>query len=91
LKTTVSFTINSLALEKNIQLNLQQQLVNKIASAMELKESTLGIFIDLSKAFDTINHEILLAKLHHCGIRGTVHNWFKSYLSNRKQYRKDSF
>ena len=45
-----------------------------------------GVFIDLQKAFDTVDHEILLSKLFHYGIRGYGHALFKSYLSERRQF-----
>ena len=59
--------------------------VNKILSEIEKKHHVLGIFIDLSKAFDTIDHSKLLEKLQHYGIRGNAHNLLSSYLSNRDQ------
>ena len=49
---------------------------------------TCGIFIDLTKAFDTVDHNILLQKLYNYGIRGNIHSLFKSYLSNRQQFVK---
>ena len=62
------------------------QLVDKITNAVERNETTIGIFLDLSKAFDTIDHNIILYKLEHYGFNGIVSEWFKNYLSNRKQY-----
>ena len=62
------------------------QITEKIKESIDNKKYGCGSFIDLSKAFDTVNHEILLRKLEHYGIRGVVLDWFNSYLSNRKQY-----
>ena len=64
------------------------ELVDKITKAIENNEFTVGIFLDLSKAFDTVNHDILLSKLYFYGIRGSCHAWIKDYLSNRKQIVK---
>ena len=60
--------------------------VKNISDAIDNDKVTLGIFMDLSKAFDTIDHNILLNKLYHYGFRGISHAWFSDYLSNRTQY-----
>ena len=64
------------------------EITDNIKFAMDSQLLTCGIFIDLTKAFDTVNHSILLDKLQHYGIRGNIHKLFTSYLSNRKQYVK---
>ena len=61
-------------------------ITDKIQRAIEGKNYSCGIFLDLSKAFDTVDHSILIKKLEHYGLRGTAKNWFLSYLSNRRQF-----
>ena len=60
--------------------------VININHAIDNDKYTLAVFMDLSKAFDTIDLNILLSKLYHYGFRGISYDWFASYLSNRKQY-----
>lgn len=62
------------------------EIVQNIQQAIEKGEYTLGIYLDLTKAFDTVDHKILLDKLEHYGIRGHALKLLKSYLSNRKQF-----
>ena len=61
-------------------------LIHKITQSLDKSHTTIGVFLDLSKAFDTIDHDILLKKLFKYGIRGIAWNGFNSYLSNRKQF-----
>ena len=64
------------------------ELTDRIISAMDNNDVPIGVFLDLSKAFDTIDHNILLNKLEHYGIEGIPLQLFKNYLTNRKQYVK---
>ena len=80
-------------LEKNSLLFEQQYgFRNKLSTNHALIAMTnriqeaCGIYVDFKKAFDTVNHKILLDKLAHYGVRGTENKWFKNYLTNSKQH-----
>ena len=62
------------------------QITESIRNSIDHNEFGCGIFIDQKKAFDTVNHFILLSKLNHDGERCKAYDWFQSYLSNRKRY-----
>ena len=60
-------------------------VIDKITKAIDKKEHTIGLFLDFAEAFDTVNHNILQAKLAHYGIRGNVLQWNNNYLAKIKQ------
>ena len=62
------------------------ELVDRVAHYLDSGKLPISIFLDLSKAFDTLNHTILLKKLAYYGLNGTSLDWFRSYLSDRSQY-----
>ena len=61
------------------------EITEKIKQVCDAGQFTCGVFLDLQKAFDTVNHT-LLKKLAHYGIRGVVNKWFQSFLKDRKQF-----
>ena len=61
-------------------------LVDKIRTALDRGNVVIGCFLDLKKAFDTVNHSILISKLYKYDIKGNSLQWFKSYLANRQQF-----
>ena len=85
--TTISYFDNQFGFQKNISTSAALiQITEKIKESIDNRKYGCGLFIDLRKAFNTINHAILITKMEHYGIRGTALEWFKSYLTNRKQY-----
>ena len=62
-----------------------QPNTHDIQSNMNLRLPSCGVFIDLKKTFDTVDQDILLDKLNHCGFRGIINDWFSSYLKYRTQ------
>ena len=64
------------------------EVTDKIFKYLDDKKLPLAIYLDFSKAFDTINHKILLHKLKYYGVTGVALEWFNDYLTNRKQYVK---
>ena len=59
------------------------ELVDRLNTDMDEKNIPIAIYMDLSKAFDTLDHSILIHKLSYYGIKGAALSWFKSYLSDR--------
>ena len=66
--------------------NALMATVESIQKQLDAGNYTAGVFVDLKKAFDTVDHNILLEKLDYYGIRGVAKNWFESYLNNQKQF-----
>jgi hypothetical protein len=62
------------------------EISDYIYNSLDENYYVLGLYLDISKAFDSVSHSILLNKLYHYGVRGNIHCWFQSYLSDRKQF-----
>ena len=62
------------------------ELTESISDSIDSKQHCAGVFIDLKKAFDTVNHKLLVEKLSFYGVRGIANTWLENYLMNRKQY-----
>ena len=62
------------------------EVTGQIYASLDVDNYGLGIYLDIQNAFDTVDHEILLHKLSHYGILGNILNWYKSYLSDSKQF-----
>ena len=80
------FTDSQFGFRKKLSTdNAYYKLINDILTALNNKQFVRGIFFDLEKAFDCVNHDILLAKMEHYGVRGVMYTLIKSYLEDRFQ------
>ena len=61
-------------------------IIDLVKHGVDCQKFSCGIFLDFSKAFDTVNHNILIEKLDYYGIRGVAKDWFTSYLTNKYQF-----
>ena len=62
------------------------ELIESISNSIDSKHHCAGVFIDLKKAFDTVNHKLLVERLSFYGVRGIANTWLENYLMNIKQY-----
>ena len=72
--------------KNNLTSHAINTLVERITKALDTGKYVMGVFLDIKKAFDTVDHNILLEKLKLYGIRGNILRWFKSYLTEISQY-----
>ena len=87
LKTNKIITASQFGFQKGISTDLAiLDLQNYVVESLRTNKWCIGVFLDLSKAFDTLDHKILLQKLFRYGIRGVSLDWFRSYLTDRLQY-----
>ena len=70
--------------KRHSTVNAMSEVIGTVLKDLDKNKFSIVTFLDLSKAFDTVSHEILLEKLRHYGLRGKIYDWIKSYLENRK-------
>jgi len=85
MKTSLSEAQNGFRKGKSIDTAVQS-FIGRIQSALDKRVHTIGIFIDLRKVYDVLNHNLLLEKLFYYGIRSSTNLWFRSYVIHRKQF-----
>ena len=75
----------NMAFGKSIPPRILISITEQVRTALDNQKYAIGVFVDFQKAFDTVDHNILLGKLDQYGITGNTNKWFRSYLKDRKQ------